>query len=83
MGLALKNKVIVYPICIVEPVLKDHPIGHKNIVCHDRWSLVTGSIILKCRTLIYRICVVCQDSGLSRQVSLYMYMMYRQLGMSL
>ncbi len=31
----------------VEPVLKDHPIGHKNVVCQDRWSLVTGSIILE------------------------------------
>ena len=29
---------------IVEPVLKDHPIGPKNVVCQDRWSLVTGSI---------------------------------------
>ncbi len=25
----------------VEPVLKDHPTGHKNVVCQDRWSLVT------------------------------------------
>ena len=33
----------------VEPVLKDHPIDHKNVVCQDRWSLVTGSVILKCR----------------------------------
>ncbi len=33
----------------VEPVLKDHPIGHKNVVCQDRWFLVTGSVILKCR----------------------------------
>ncbi len=29
-------------------VLKDWPIGHKNVVSQDRWSLVTGSIILKC-----------------------------------
>ncbi len=34
----------------VEPVLKDHPIGHTNVVSQDRWSLVTGSITLKCRT---------------------------------
>ncbi len=44
----------------VEPVLKDHPIGHKNVVCQDRWSLVTGSVILKCRSF-YQKCVVCQD----------------------
>ncbi len=25
----------------VEPVLKDHPIDHKNMVSQDRWSLVT------------------------------------------
>ncbi len=28
----------------VETVWKDHPIGHKNVVCQDRWSLVTGYI---------------------------------------
>ena len=32
--------------CTVKSVLKDHPIGHKNVVCQDRWSLVTGSVIL-------------------------------------
>ncbi len=26
----------------VESFLKDHPIGHKNEVSQDRWSLVTG-----------------------------------------
>ncbi len=31
----------------VECVLKDHPIGHKNVVSQDRWFLVTGSVILK------------------------------------
>ncbi len=36
-------------------------IGHKNVVCQDRWSLVTGSIILQCRSFC-RKCVVCQDS---------------------
>ena len=30
--------------CTVEPVLKDHPIGHKNVVFQDRWSLVTDSV---------------------------------------
>ncbi len=24
----------------VEPVLKDHPIGHKNVFFQDRWSLM-------------------------------------------
>ncbi len=36
---------------IVEPVLKDHPAGHKNMASQDRWSLVTGSITLKCGIL--------------------------------
>ena len=44
----------------VEPVLKDHAIGHKNVDCQDRWSLVTGLEILKCRSFC-RKCVVCQD----------------------
>ncbi len=44
----------------IEPVLKDHPIGHKNVVCQDRWSLVTGSVILNCRSFCQK-CVVCQD----------------------
>ncbi len=30
----------------VEPVLIDHPFGHKNMVSQDRWSLVTGSFTL-------------------------------------
>ncbi len=34
----------------VEPVIQDHPIGHKNMVSQDRWSLVTGLMALKCRT---------------------------------
>ncbi len=44
----------------VEPVLKDHPIGHKNVVGQDRWSLVTGSVVLKCRSFCHKY-VVCQD----------------------
>ncbi len=44
----------------VEPILKDHPIGHKNLVCRDRWSLVTGSVVLKCRSFCQKY-VVCQD----------------------
>ncbi len=61
--------------CTVEPVLIDHPICLKNVVCQDRWSLVTGSVTLKCWSF-YQKCVVCQDrwslmAGLWRQVSLY------------
>ncbi len=36
--------------CTEEPVLKDHPIGHENVVSQDKWSLVTGSATLKCVT---------------------------------
>ncbi len=32
---------------IAEPVFKDHPIGHTNMVSQERW---TGSISLKCST---------------------------------
>ncbi len=46
--------------CTVEPVLKDHPIGHKNMVSQDRWSLVTGSFTLKCRTF-HQISMIFQD----------------------
>ncbi len=45
--------------CTVEPVLKDRPIDHKNMVSQDRWSLVTGSFTLKCVTCQTR--VVLQD----------------------
>ena len=71
---SLADTINVYT---VEPVLKDHPIGHRNVVCQDRWSLVTGSVIMKCTGRSFcRKCMVCQDrwshgSGLSRQVSLY------------
>ncbi len=55
----------------VEPVLKDHLIGHKNVVCQDRWSLVTGSVILKCRSfckkcVVFSRLVVSHGGGLSR-----------------
>ncbi len=33
---------------IVNTVLKDHRIGHKNVVSQDRWSLVTSSVTMKC-----------------------------------
>ncbi len=47
----------------VEPVLKDRPIGDKNmhdIVSQNRWYVVTGSFILKCRTSCQKL-VVLQD----------------------
>ena len=47
-------------ICTEERVLKDHPIGYKSVVCQDRWSLVTGSVILKLMSFC-RKRVVCQD----------------------
>ncbi len=61
----------------LEPVLKDHPFRHRNVVSQDRWSLVPGSIALKCTVLppeMYGLSrqVVSHGSGLSRQVSLYM-----------
>ncbi len=34
----------------VEPFLKDHPIDDKNVVSQDRWLLMTGSVVLKCRS---------------------------------
>ncbi len=55
----IKHDVLHAKHITVEPVLKDHPIGHKNVVCQDRWSLVTGSVILKCRSC--QKCVVFQD----------------------
>ncbi len=51
---------VCYP---VEPVLKEHSIGHKNVVCQDRWCLImlmTGSVLLKYRSFCQK-CVVCQD----------------------
>ena len=38
--------------CLVQwnLLLKDHPNGQKNMVSQDRWSLVTGSFTLKCRS---------------------------------
>ncbi len=34
----------------VESVWKDYPVGHKNAVSQNRWTLATGSVTLKCRT---------------------------------
>ena len=30
----------------MEPVLKDHPMGHTDVVSQDWWSLATGSIYI-------------------------------------
>ena len=65
----------------VEPVLKDHPIGHKNVVWHGRWSLVTArfSYNLKCTSFCQKSlyfqdrCIVSHTSDLSRLVSLYIH----------
>ncbi len=54
------DSVVIDVYNTVEPVLKDHPIGCKNVVCHDRWSLVTGSVMLKCKSFCQK-CVVFQD----------------------
>ncbi len=50
-------------------VLKNHPIGHKNVVCQDRWSLVTGSVILKFRFFCQNVWSI-KTGGLSWQWSL-------------
>ena len=42
----------------VEPVLKDHPIGHKNMVSQDRWSLATDSFKLKYWTFCQNLMVL-------------------------
>ena len=44
----------------LEPVLTNHPIGHKNMISQDRWSLVTGWFTLKCKTFCPKL-VVLQD----------------------
>ena len=44
----------------VEPILKDHPFGHRHRVSQDRWSFVTGLFALKCRTF-YQKYEVSQD----------------------
>ncbi len=50
---------------------------HKNMVAQERWSLVTGSVALKCGIFCQKFvilqdrCTVYHGSGSSRQVSLY------------
>ncbi len=40
--------------------LERPPHGPQNVVCQNRWCLVTGSVILKCRSFCQK-CVVFQD----------------------
>ena len=49
--------------------LERPPIGHKNVVSEDRWSLVTGSVILKGRSFCSK-CVVFKRKVVSWQWSL-------------
>ena len=49
----------------VEPVLKNHPIGHTNVVSQSRWALMRGSVTVKCTIFLPGISWI---SGLSRQV---------------
>ncbi len=58
---------------IAEPVLKDHPIGYTNMVSQERWSLVTGSISLKCRTFWQEYLVFQDRSSLMAVVSQYRF----------
>ncbi len=53
----------------MEPVLKDHPIDHKNMVSQDRWSLVTGSYTLECRTFCQKLVVLQNKWSLMAVVS--------------
>ena len=72
----MEYQIIGLPLAvhIVELLMKDHPISHKNVVLQDRWSLVTGSVIhvLKCRSFCQKWVVVqgrwSHGSGLTRQV---------------
>ncbi len=36
----------------VKPMMRDHPTGQQKVVLWDRWSLITGSYVLKCRTML-------------------------------
>ncbi len=70
-GVGIRYRLVLafhYVFNTVEPILKDHTIGHKNMVS-NRWSLLTGSIALKCRTSA-RTSLSRYGSGLSRQISL-------------
>ncbi len=66
LKLQVASLVLTYT---VESALKDYPIGHKNMVFQDRWSLVTGSVALKCR-LSARSMWSFKTGGLSWQWSL-------------
>ncbi len=59
----------------VEPLLKDHPIDHKNVVCHDRgclwWQVQLYWNVGPSAKRVVSQDRWSDDSGLSRQVSLY------------
>ncbi len=46
----------------IEPVLKDYPIGHKNVVSQDRWVLGDGFIYIEMWDFLSK------SGGPSRQV---------------
>ncbi len=57
----LLTNIAKYLICkYSRTCLERPPHWQKNVVCQDRWSLVTGSVILECRSFCQK-CVVCQD----------------------
>ena len=60
--------VLLFPYT-VEPVLKDHPIGHENMVSQDRWSLVTGQFTLKSRVFCPKLLVLQERWSLLAVVS--------------
>ncbi len=51
--------ICVYIMNYSRTCLERPPHGHKNVACQDRWSLVTGSAILKCLSF-WQKCVVFQ-----------------------
>ncbi len=48
----VREKKPINALITVEHVLKDHPMGHIDVVPQDRWSLATGSITLEFGTFI-------------------------------
>ncbi len=66
----LLNSSHVTTLCdTVEQLLKDHPIGHKNIAAQDRWPLVTDSLTLKCRTFCRKPMVIQDRQSVMTAVS--------------
>ncbi len=65
-----REREVSYTTNTVEPALKDQPIGHNNMVSQYRWSLVTGSVALKCGTFSAKSIRSFKTCGLSCQWSL-------------